>query len=212
MAKMRKERYIIALLSTSFIFVIGIIVGAEISSSQVLEIQQALQQDVIETQGFELELSLIELFNTTSLCDYIEKRLPEIKKNKLEIAEKFDVDLPEEDFHAVKRQFYISQTRFWTFTEVQAKQCEIDKPRILFFFDDSEVSREQGRVLDYLVYRNNEIIVFAFDSEFEEPVVQLLVNAYNITKNPTIVYNSEKFEGFHSIEEVNDIITPITNE
>lgn len=200
-----ERRYLVTFLITSLVFVSGLFIGSKITASRTEEIQRTLQNDLLDFQSLELELSLIK---DTNACEYISYRLHVIIKSKVELGRKFDVaDLPKDERELLQKQYVISLMRYWFFSEVQEKQCNIKTPRILFFFDSSEISREQGRILDYLVYRSNEsITVFAFNKGWEEPLVKLLVTKYQVNATPTLIINETRYEGLQGREQLQEIL------
>jgi hypothetical protein len=203
-----KEKYFTALVFTSFVFLIGIIIGSHVTSSRIEELQANLQEDLLITQGFELELAVLQK-NNESLCDYIKVRMPEIAKEKVELGRKFDVgDIPESRANILEEQFVISATNFWLFSEIQEEQCGIKQPKILFFADNSELSRQQGKVLDFLVFKTNEsLLVFTFNIElFDKPLFKVLKNIYNVEGLPAIIINDKKYEGLVSRDELTEIL------
>jgi len=204
----RKERYAITFLVTTLVFIAGVFIGSEVSKKGIEDIQELLQKDILETQSLELELSILESINSSFLCGYIDYRLPNIIKSKVELGRKFELgDVPRDEADILQRQYSISLAKYLLFTEVQQKRCGIDKPRILFFFDTSEISREQGRVLDYIVFKTQEnITIFSFNIQWDNALIRLLVNTYNITDVPTLITNEEKHVGFQSREMVTDIL------
>ncbi len=200
-----ERRYLITFIITSLVFVSGLFIGSKITESRTEEIQRSLQRDLLDFQSLELELSLIK---DTTACEYISYRLPDVIKRKVELGRKFDVgDIPKEDASILQSQYVISLMRYWFFSEVQEKQCNITTPRVMFFFDDSEISREQGRVLDYLVYRSNESIsVFAFNIKWEEPIIRLLVTNYQVNQTPALIINWTKYEGMQTREQLQEVL------
>lgn len=200
-----KNKYLITFLITSLVFISGFFIGSRITESRTGEIQRTLQNDLLDFQSLELELSLIK---DSSACVYIGYRLPDLIKSKVELGRKFDTaDLPAEEARLLQKQYVVSLMRYWFFSEVQEKQCNITTPRIMFFFDRSEISREQGRILDYLVYKSNEsITIFAFNREWEEPLVRLLVTNYQVDKTPMLVINGTKYGGLQGRERLQGIL------
>ncbi len=203
---MKKRKYAIALAFTSLIFSIGVLLGTQLISSHTINIQRSIEKDLLEMQSLELELSMVAKSNATSICGYIDYRLPDIIKKKVELGRKFDIgDIPAEEASILKKQYIISITKYWLFSEVN-KQCTKDKPNVLFFFDNSEESREQGRVLDYLVYRSNEsITVFSFNTQWDEPLIRLFTVNYNATRMPTIVLDGKAYTGLQNAEALEKI-------
>lgn len=199
------KRYLIAFLITSLVFVSGLFIGSKITASKTEEIQRTLQNDFLDFQSLELELALIK---DTTACDHISYRLPDVIKRKVELGRKFDIgDIPKEDAELLRKQYVISLMRYWFFSEVQENQCNITTPRVLFFFDGSEQSREQGRVLDYLVYKSNQsITIFAFNTEWQEPIVRLLISNYQVNTTPALIINGTKYEGLQGREALQEIL------
>ena len=203
---MKKETYAISILLTSFIFVIGIIIGSSISSLRIEDVQKRLQEDFLDTQSLELELIIAG--GNESVCNYINYRLPEIVRKKAELGRKFDVEnIEDEEKEVLYKQYVISLARYWIFNNIQEKQCGIKNPTVLFFFSQDETSREQGRVLDYLVFRSNKTLnIFAFNTAINEPLVRLIVDNHNITATPSVIINNTKYEGFQPAEKLFGIL------
>lgn len=201
----RRGRYAIALFMTSLIFIIGILIGVRINESKSQELQKSLQSDVLQMQSLEMELSIVQKINSTAVCKYLEERMSEIIKNKVELGRKFDTTgLPPNEAKVLEKEYVISLTRYWMFTDLQKKQCGLENPTLIFFFKSAdELSREQGKAIDYLVYRSGEnITVFSFNIEINEPLIRLIVSNYNITTAPTVVIDDEKHTGYQSVSDM----------
>jgi hypothetical protein len=207
----RKEHYTIAFLLTTLLFIVGILVGWQITNMNTQNVQQQLQMDIVQTQSFELELSLLDRAETKDICKYIETRMPEIMKSKVELGRRFDTgDIPDDQAETLQAQFATSLVRFYLFSQLQEEKCHINKPTVLFFFDKSEASREQGLVLDNIVYQmsNENITVFSFGKNLAEkqPIIELLYKLNNITTEPALIINNTKYEGFQTREQITAII------
>ncbi len=201
---MKKERYVTAIVITSFVFLVGIIIGSNVTSSRIEEMQIKLQEDLLSTRSLELELSIMQMTNE-SLCDYIKVRLPEIARKKAELGRKFDVgNIPESQASIMQEEFVVSATSFWLFSEIQEKNCGIKQPKVLFFADSSEESRQQGKILDFLVFKSEEsVLIFTFNVElFDKPLFRVLKNVYNIERIPTVIIDGRKYEGLVQKEEL----------
>lgn len=208
----KKEKYVISFLLTTLVFVIGISIGSEITRSRVESIQHSLALDVLDSQSLEVELSILQqLGKKDDLCTYVESRLPDIVRKKVEIGRRFDVgDVPKENADLLTAQFVVSLGRYIVFEGIQEKECNIEKPKVLFFPDSSETSREQARVLDNIVFRLGDvnITVFSFSKVLmeDQQIVKLVYNLNNVTKNPTIIIKGVKYESFQSLDKVIEIL------
>ncbi|MFH0949244.1 MAG: hypothetical protein V1802_02045, partial [Candidatus Aenigmatarchaeota archaeon] len=139
----KKETYVITFLLTTMVFIVGIVIGSEITRSSMENVQKILQKDIMETQSLDLEMSMVEkLGGKDAVCKYIEARLPNFIKEKTELGRKLDIgDLSEDDAKMLETQFVLSLTKFLLFSNMQEEDCNIKKPKILYFLDMSEVSR-----------------------------------------------------------------------
>ncbi len=212
----RKERYVISLLLTTLVFFVGVYIGSEMTRAVVDDSQTRSQKDVLNSESLSLELSLLSGIDNKTICDYTENRLSDIIESKAELGRKIETgDFPQDKKDLLESQFTISLARFYIFLESQEKLCGIDKPKILFFKSESEESREQGRILDYLVYNigDKNIIVMTFFEDLIErqPLLGLFYEKYNVTKTPTIIIKDKKFEGVQSKNTVKDILCDYYN-
>ncbi|KHO47668.1 MAG: hypothetical protein QT00_C0002G0328 [archaeon GW2011_AR5] len=204
MVKMKKNVYMAAIIFTSLIFFVGILLGSRITDENTARMQRELQNDFLGMQSLELELSIVNNVNRTSFCSYIDYRLPDIVRQKVELGRRFDIgDIPSDQAEVLKKQYLLSLSKYWLFSEVSKKQCRVGNPGIVFFFDSSEASREQGRILDYLVYKSDEnITVFAFNTEWDEPLMRLVMISYNVTGTPTVVIDDVSYSGLQTREKL----------
>lgn len=212
MGTVKKEKYIITFLLTTLVFIIGIMIGSEITRSSVGSIEKTLQLDILESQSLEVELSILNQFGKQEdLCAYIDIRLPDIVRKKVETGRKFDLgNAPKDQAELLAAQFAVSLGRYFVFNEIQTASCNLTKPTLLFFPDLTEASREQAKVLDNIVFRLGDvnITVLTFNSVFkeEQKIVKLVYNMNNITKNPAIIVKGIRYEGFQSLETVKGIL------
>ena len=213
----KKEIYAITFLFTTLVFLIGIMVGAEITKMHVESIQRDLQLDLLEAQSLEVELSILQLLGgKEDTCEYIESRLPAIIKKKVELGRKFDTtDIPKDELQFLDSQFTISLGRYFIFNELQERECNLQKPIILFFKDDSETSRQQSRVLDNIVFSvsdvNITVLTFAETLKKDQALVRLIYNLNNVTKTPALIIKGVKYEGFQPLEKLTGILCSTFN-
>lgn len=207
----KKEKYVITFLLTTLVFAVGIMIGSEITRSRTESIQKSLQADILESQSLEVELSILQALGNKEKCAYIESRIPEIVKKKVELGRKFDIgDVPEDDASLLDAQFVVSLGRYFVFNELQEKECGSQKPSVLFFKDESELSREQARVLDNLVFRMSDvnITVLTFSRKLidERHIITLVYRLNNVTETPSIIVKGVKYEGFQPLGKTTAIL------
>lgn len=165
----RKQIYVVALIYTTFIFLLGLIAGSYLSDYNYKYVQEKLQEDVLEMQGLDMEIEIIREMKNIDVCDYIDKRMPEIIESKGELAKKVDAVDKKDVTELLKKQYTVSLMKYWLFFKLRENECNVTGPTVLFFFDDSEISREQGKALDYIYYKYGNITIFSFNTEWDEP-------------------------------------------
>lgn len=210
-APIRREKYVIAFLFTTLVFIAGILLGSEITKGGVDAFRDALRNDLLESQSLDVELSMLQLFGLKEQkCAYMESRLPDIARKKVEIGRKFDLGtVPENERRQLSSEFVLSLGKYFMFNGLMEKECGLNKPTVLFFKDDSEASRQQARVLDNIVFKLSDIniTVFTFHKSFTgQAVVRLIYNAYDVTETPTIIIKNAKYTGFQSLDRLTEII------
>ncbi len=207
-----KEKYYVAFFITTLIFLLGILVGSAVSRGNAESFQRSLQLDLLGAQSLEVELSVLQtLGSKEDRCAYIESRLPEIAKKKTDIGRKFDLGgISKDEAQLLSSQFVVSLGRYFVFNEIQEKECGLQKPKILFFRDDSERSREQARVLDNIVYRlgdvNITILTFSRDLINDQPIIKLVYRLNNVTETPSILVKGARYDGFQPLDKVTGIL------
>lgn len=207
-----KEKYVVAFLVTTLVFVVGIFVGSEITRSGTGSFLRAMQMDLLEGQSLEVEASILGLIGKQEdKCAYLESRLPAIVKKKVEIGRKFDLgNVRSDERELLSSQFVVSLGKYFVFNELQKQECNLQKPEILFFKDESEASRQQAKVLDNIVFKLGDIniLVFTFHVAFKEDqeIIRLFYSANNVTTTPAIIIKGVKYEGFQPLEKVTDVL------
>ena len=207
----RKKRYAITLVLTTIIFVAGIFVGGSITQQRIDDINQKIQDELLNVEGLRLELELLQGSSKEVLCSHVKQRLPDILRAKTESGRLFESSsLPQKERQFIESQFTISIAQFFLFLDIQEKECDFNNPKILFFKDASESSREQGVILDNVVFNVGEenIVVLTFfgESRFREPLIDLFFQKFNVTSMPTIVVNNRKYEDLQTRDDVLEIL------
>ena len=78
---------------------------------------------------------------------------------------------------------------------------------VLYFYTDKEYSSDeaaQAKVLDLLVKTCSKARVFAFPHDLGIPVVDVIIEKYDISSYPTIIAKNRKYEGLISGSELKE--------
>ena len=212
--KFYKKEHFIALMITLVIFVIGILIGLKVSDLRV-----GYVQDISRVQKADLEsLQLQYLFlntqkNKNESCVVLQKTLDQslhdLENARLKI-ETYIQNLQREDFILTKKEYMLNEIRYWLLAQQMKQECGADVVSILYFYAKDENCGDcstQGYILTSLKNRfEDKLLIFSLDSEFDESMIKILNNVYNITRVPALIIESKKFEGLITKEKLSEII------
>lgn len=95
-----------------------------------------------------------------------------------------------------KKQFYslVELEHFELVNQINQK-CNRTMQTILFFYsnneDDLTASEEVGRLLDVVSAQNKNLIIYSFDLNIEDDLINELKTKYKIENSPTILINQK---------------------
>ncbi len=208
-----KKRHLIALLFTLAAFIIGILIGILITNERLDFSNEVSQDQRLELESIQLQYiyitSLLESENCPAILRALEENL-----NSLEIAriklENFISQTKNKEFQFIKRDYVLSEIRYWILAQQTQKVCEDDSLKVLFFYAEEEQCGDcstQGLILTNIKEKLEEkILIFSLDAQQEEPMVQILKQSFNITAVPTIVFKDKKIEGLTKLDELYPLI------
>lgn len=212
-APINKKRHLIALLFTFAAFIIGILIGVLITNERLDFSNEVSQDQRLELESIQLQYiyitSLLESENCPAILRAMEENL-----NSLEIAriklEGFISQTRNKEFQFIKRDYILSELRYWILAQQTQKICEDDSIKVLFFYTKEEQCSDcptQGLILTNIKKKLEEkILIFSLDTQQEEPMVQILKQSFNITTVPTIVFKDKKIEGLTKLDELYPVV------
>ncbi len=209
-----REIYILTILVGTSIFILGFYVGSLINQPRINEIKEQNEILALKIENINLGMKLLETFNDSSLaCEYINEELKQVLKERMKLVEELQrvEKLDQSKFELTKRKYTLSLINIWLLMREREKFCGNKSPVILYFYEiGSEKSREQGKVLDHIVYKFNQkdmdITILAMDKDFDEPALRILVKKFNVTVAPTLIIGDKKFSGFTPETEIENAI------
>jgi len=216
--KISKGKYFFAFLITLTIFFLGLLLGLVIESKRIQFIELQDQKQKLDFHSLQLQYQFINLFGEEKNCEALQKTFTESSKN-LEVARNKleaylqDSNLNKKEYSLLKREYTLAQIEFWLLTKKTKDICGIEHSVILYFYsDDEQCPRcdDQAYVLTYLKNKfGSQLLNFVFDSQFQEPLIDMLKSIYEIDQYPTLIINGKKFSGFISKEKILQEICPI---
>ncbi|MBR9683469.1 hypothetical protein GOV03_02925 [Candidatus Woesearchaeota archaeon] len=194
------------------VFSLGLFLGLIVENERVQLIQENDQQQKIDFNSLQLQYQFIDLFGEEKNCDALEKTFEESIKNLESTRKKIekyleDASSNKDEFAVLKREYTLAQIQFWLLNKKTEDICQIEQATILYFYADNSQCSQCANQEFVLTYLKNEMGVhllnFAFDAQFEdEPLIDILKNAYQVTQYPTLIIEGKKFEGLTSKEVI----------
>ncbi|MBN2042500.1 MAG: hypothetical protein JW754_01715 [Candidatus Aenigmarchaeota archaeon] len=208
MVRRKKSPYIVAGVVSFVIFILGFLVGFTMLDVQLEDLRLEMDRNELELKNINLELTLLDkLGDGEKLCSYLNERIEYIDKKTWELGNKIvnPEGINQQYFDILARRYSVSLIEDWIFSNELSERCDTNRVSVLYFFEkNSDLCQSQGYVLDYLVEKDkeNNLRIFALDKDLDEPAIQILVQAYDIEKAPTIVVEGNRFEDFRTKEEL----------
>ena len=200
------KKYILAFFLTLVVFSGGIVVGLVLENARLQDAKQITLNEKVNLQSLQLQQNYIDsgLADCDALNKVLEVNINELtKKMGLVIDYEKKSFFNEDEFNLQLREYFLTEIQFLLASQEIDSKCKKDNVKIIYFYDESD-SNTQGKILDYLkkVF-NEEILVFSFNSEFnEEPMINILLTSYNIEQFPAVVIEENVFQGHTSVEKL----------
>jgi len=215
MRSLRRGRYFIAFFLTAAVFVIGILLGFLISDLRSSSVSDLSRVQRLDFESLQLQYLYISSFvqqkNCGAAMTALDKNLNDLEmtRYKLEAYISTPIKGNDKELNILKREYLLAEVRYWLFLKQTEDVCKKDAVPLLYFYSGVDCGNcpAQGTILTFLKDKFKEkLLVFAVDSDFDEPVMALLKNSYNITSTPTIVVKDETLEGLKTKEELIPVI------
>lgn len=215
--EVNKKRYAIALVLTILIFSLGLLIGYGITGIRLkytvdVEKEQRLAYDSLQVQTLYIS-SLLESKDCPALAKTLEKNVNDVEATAQKLEDFIKDTNSKEDYLTIKRQYVISQIRYWLLAHEANKICRKDAVSVLYFYSvDPEIPcsecTTQGVILSYLKeVLKEKFLVFSLDLNFnEEPLIGLIRDNYDIKKTPSLVINDKVYPGLQTKEELLKIV------
>jgi len=210
-----KRRYIVALILTAIIFSLGLLIGYGITGIRLkyttdFEKEQRLAYDSLQVQTLYIS-SLLGKRDCVGLTRTLQKNINDVETTAQKLEDFIKDTNSKEDYSTLKRQYVISQIRYWLLAHEANIICKKDSVLVLYFYSVNPECPEcdtQGVILSYLKdVLKDKLLVFSLDANFnEEPLIELIRNNYDIEKTPAIVMDEKVYQGLTTKEELLKIV------
>jgi len=191
------SKYIAAFAITTLIFIVGILVGENISTSKMTELTELQEQLEAGTLGSELQFLIMSEHPCESLNSSLISDELFILGGKLDFMEK-QLGKNNPDVLRLKEYYSLLEIKHWFFLKKAKNECSADYNLLLYFYSnrgDCETCEQQGNVLSYIHRKYPGTNIYSFDANIDNPAVNAVKEIYGVKETPTIVVNNEVFSG-----------------
>ena len=202
--------YLFAFVVTVLIFSLGLTIGLVIEKERLNEVDKLSLAQQVDLKSLQLQQSYIEseAANCEALNEILEANIADLSEATSQIVDYTKKSVSDEElFELQLREYFLTEIQFLLVSNEIKEECYSDAVTMIYFYDDNEYD-VQGDVLGYLKNKfGNKLLVFSFDSNFEEePMIEVMMKAYNVTEFPTVIANEIPFYGGADAEELTEFI------
>ena len=215
--KINKDRYILAFILTSIIFLLGSTLGMLFDNLRVnwAEHESKEQEaDYLSLQFQYLYLTTLKDKNASCMVLHtaIEESMKDLSKSlQTFVTYKEETKINKKEYELVGRRYILDNLRYWLFAKKTKEECDLDVVNILYFYSENNcpMCPNQGIILTY--FKNvfgDKLLIFPIDVDYElnEPTVTILKSQYKVTTYPTLIIEGKKYEGIVNNKELKKII------
>ena len=170
-----------------------------------------------EVKFLSLQMQYVYLnsFSNYNNCPIISATLKETVQdlsNSLGEVISFEEDNKESDKRKqlVMQRYLLDNLRYWLLAMESKEKCDLDIVPIIYFYStDCPSCPNQGTILTYFKKLFEEkVLVFPInlDLRYEEPMVEIVMGQFNVTKQPTLIIDNKRYEGVIKKEQMQEII------
>ncbi len=210
----RKFMLLTAFLIATVVFLAGLYAGFILDNYRVSDTENFVFNTELDTESFVVENEFFETFGSGS-CSVLNGRIDSLGENLAELGNtltRYDTKkiFNNDEYNQLRRKYFLLEIRTYILRKQIEENCAGETSNVILFFYETKNNQEslnQGYALDYIVERNEGVVVFSIDIDFDDPALKSLMKFYNITSAPTIVVNfDDRIEGYIPQYEVREYL------
>ncbi len=193
------NKYLKALALTIVLLAIGLVAINYFDNARADNIARSVEGRQLELQESEQLFLYESVFSGDDICKAIFARIESEKNESVKLLTSLESEEKNRlfpDSGLLKKKFILQNVEFYLLVTKAQKQCGLGEIKpVVYFYPDKYYCPEcaaQAAILDSVVRACPKIRVFAFPSDLEVSVIDLLVSKYRIEKYPGLVLNGQK--------------------
>ncbi|MBI4983105.1 hypothetical protein HZC32_00470 [Candidatus Woesearchaeota archaeon] len=213
--KISRDKYIIAGIVTFLIFSLGITLGVILEDYRYTAIEEINLEQEVKYLSLQSQYLYLSSFSNYDNCPILSTALKETMEDLSDslsevITSEEEKKVSDTRKRIIMRRYLLDNLRYWLLARESKEKCNLDTVNILYFYSvECPSCPNQGTVLTYFKKLFEEkLLVFPINLDFrnEEPLVEITMSQFNITKYPTLVIDNKKYEGVVRKEQLQQII------
>jgi len=215
--KISKEKYMIAFILTSIIFILGLTLGLLFDNMRVKWSEGENKQqeaDYLSLQFQYLYLTTLEDKNDTCIALHttMEKSIRDLSESLQTFTKyKEQTKINQKDYEIVGRRYILDNLKYWLLAKKTKEECNLDIVNIVYFYSEKtcQICPNQGIILTYFKkVLGDKLLIFPIDVDYEtsEPSITIIKKQYGIDSYPALLIEDRKYEGVIDQESLKEII------
>lgn len=213
--KISTEKYIIAGIITLLVFSLGITLGLILEGQRYSAVEEVNKEQEVQYLSLQLQYLYLNTFSNYNNCPILSTTLKatveDLSKSLSNVIAYEEENKASTDRKiTIQRRYILDNLRYWLLATESKQKCHLNiVPIIYFYTQDCSSCPVQGTVLSY--FKNlfgEQVLVFPInlDLKNEEPMVEIVIGQFNITKYPTLIIDNKKYENVLNKEQLQKII------
>jgi len=212
--KISTDKYVVAGIITLLIFGLGLTLGMIIDSYRYNVIEQVNAQQEVKYLSLQTQYLYLNAFDSYNNCPVLSGALKsaveDLSASLSEVVTTEEEKSSGSSNTAITRRYVLDNLRYWLLAKESKDKCNLDIVPILYFYSlECPSCPNQGTILSYFKNQFGEqVLVFPINLDLrnQEPMVEVMIGKFNITKYPTTVIDNKKYEGVVKEEQLQQII------
>tara|TARA_Y100000310_G_scaffold339840_1_gene433760 strand:- start:38 stop:736 length:699 start_codon:yes stop_codon:yes gene_type:complete len=213
--KISKDKYVIAGILTLLIFSLGLTLGLVLEEQRYNLVEDLNQEQDVKYLSLQLQYLYLTSFSNNDNCAVLSTTLKETIKELDKslgqvISWEEEEKTSETDKTLFQRRYVLDNLRYWLLAKEGKKKCDLNiVPIIYFYSSDCPSCPNQGTILTYFKRLFGEqVLTFPINLDLrnQEPMVEIAISQFNVTKLPTLVIDNKKYEGVVGQDQMQGLI------
>jgi len=205
------KRYVIVFFITVALFLTAFYVSNYFNNKKIEQLKNIQDTISIDVLSSETQYSLLSELSCQNVSDSVlSSELADLGR-KLEAGQNNNIGTTEELTY-LKNYYSLLEIKDYLLMKKISAQCRVKSAFILYFYTTAQNCSEcekQGIVLTALRDKYPDLRVYSFDFSTNLSAVRAMLNIFKVkdTALPAVVINGKTLTGFHSIDELDSIVS-----